>query len=295
MPVGLMHNSILDPKSISCPICSSTTYKPIVYLDQGRVMQTCLACGLVFVTPSWTGAIAKDAFSDYQGWPEGISGGVSDRSNGLIQISQQIKKYVQVSNSNTPKLLDIGCADGEFFRLMETQGLLFESYGVEPDPKWNQHDYGNATVYHQLLHDCQFPNARFDVVTILDAFCYFPDPIVHIQEIMRILKPNGLFVFDIPGQLYLHLRGLIGRVLGMTRTHTFAAYPFYYSHKSIRVLLRDLSHKIEVVIIDRGTAQEHTLLEFAMLPYIQMIKQSSRLFTSLREASPKLIYVVRKL
>lgn len=277
-----------------CPICNHPGTHPFRQLKHGRVINRCGSCGLVFATPLWTSAEADTVFANYQGWPEGISGGVSDRSAGMAQIARQIQMHWRDRATSTPGLLDIGCADGEFFRVMAATQDGFQFSGVEPDPKWQQHDYGNARVYPVTLRQCQFPDAHFDVVTILDAFCYFPDPKAHVEEIMRILKPGGLFVFDIPGQVYLRLRGLVGSWFRLGRTQTFAAYPYYYAHPSVLALLAGTPHQIEAIVVDRGTVQDHPWLKAGLQGYTGIIKRGADQIASLREFAPKLIYLIRK-
>ncbi|MEZ4671522.1 MAG: methyltransferase domain-containing protein [Anaerolineae bacterium] len=134
---------------------------------------------------------------------------------------------------------------------------------------------------------------QFDVVTVLDALYYFPDPEQQFMEIGRIVKAGGMFVFDVPGQAYLRLRGLLGAIAGMRRTRTFAAYPFYYSDQALRLFLDRAGFVIEKRLVDRG-ARHQSMLRNGMLFYTEMIKYLSSVLPRLFSFSPKVVYVARR-
>jgi len=250
-------------------------------------MMKCNHCGLIFVVPLWKSDVARDVFTNLDGWPGGIVGGAGNRVESMNFVAQII-------NDHTPKtgrLLDIGCANGMFFNVLRQTNTSFRLYGTDLDPRWNEFDYGDAEVLIGTLHQANYPDQYFDVITILDALYYVPDILEELQEIARILKPGGLFVFDIPNQAYLQLRGFFGHLLRMKRTRTFAAYPFYFSDQSLQILLNKVGIEITDRILDRGAIQSESYLHTMMSLYIPLLQWLTTLYPQARKFAPKTIYV----
>ncbi len=53
-------------------------------------------------------------------------------------------------------------------------------------------------IRHEDLRKTSFADASFDLVLTSDVFEHIPDPEVAEQEIVRILKPGGAYVFTVP-------------------------------------------------------------------------------------------------
>jgi SAM-dependent methyltransferase len=279
--------------AVSCVACGCKDRTFVTEARPGKRMMRCARCGLIFVVPLWTDPVAADIFAHWDGWPEGIVGGADNRTEGMRFIARQIARRSPTGG----RLLDIGCADGAFFQAMcyETEGSPISSawqfYGAEPDPKWQTFDYQNAQVAPQPLRRCAFPDAFFDVVTILDALYYIPEPDRELAEVARILKPGGLLVFDVASQLYLRLRGLVGGVFGMSRTRTFAAYPFYFSDRSLDILLHRAGLRVLEVLADRGAVQQELVLRLLMSVYMGLATGVVKLSRGSLPVCPKSIYL----
>ena len=53
-------------------------------------------------------------------------------------------------------------------------------------------------ILHQDLQRTSFADASFDVVITNDVFEHIPDAITAEKEVMRILKPGGVYCFTVP-------------------------------------------------------------------------------------------------
>ncbi len=284
----------MDKNAIVCVACHQTEHIFVAKAHHGKMMMRCRHCGLIFVVPQWTDSVAQNVFANYAGWPGGISGGAADRHGSMRAIAQQII----TQKPNGGRLLDVGCANGTFFEVMR-QGsqppTAWQFYGAEPDPKWQGLAYPDVKITPQSLRQCHFPNDFFDVVTILDALYYLPEPDKELAEIARILKPDGLFVFDVPGQVYLRLRGNIGQLLGLSRTRPFTTYPFYFSSQSLNLLLNQAGLEIIEVAVGRGARQPEPLVRHLVSAYINLAKMLSKFFHNLPPlVSPMPVYNVRR-
>lgn len=276
-----------------CVACGSREYTVIIQ-DSLHHRQTvrCTNCKLIYILPAWTAQTAQQHFAERSKWPGGLhSTNTTNRQPGMQFIARQIAARLPEGG----RLLDIGCADGKFFNTMRQETNKWQFYGAEPDATWDGLDYKGAQVIFRPLRQCSFQDEEFDVVSILDALYYLPDPDKELAEIGRILKPGGLLVFDTAGLAYLQLRGLVGTIVDLDRTRTFAAYPFYYSIPSVQALLTKTGFIVDALLVDQGIEHRSAALRIAMPIYMSMVKLATLLFPVAHSLAPKLVYVARRL
>lgn len=105
-----------------------------------------------------------------------------------------------------------------------------------------------AAVHAGTLKSANYPDGYFDLVTMIDMFYYMDDPRPELQEVGRVLRPNGLVAIEIPGQAYTlaRSRGLLCFLLEgqWTRLSTNSAYLYWYSPKGLEKLLNILGFQI---------------------------------------------------
>jgi len=103
------------------------------------------------------------------------------------------------------RLLDIGCGSGQFLHEMKSFGV--QTYGVEPGvfPDENSKQNGLDIFCGNLL-DAQYPDARFDIVTMNHVLEHVHNPREILCEIRRILKPGGRFIVAVPNTRSLAFR-----------------------------------------------------------------------------------------
>lgn len=88
-------------------------------------------------------------------------------------------------------LLDIGCAFGHFLDCAVEYG--YRPFGTEVSEQMadllrKRRDY---PVSSRALHDLQLPEKQFDVITFIDSFYYFEDPLETLRQCYKLLKPGG--------------------------------------------------------------------------------------------------------
>ncbi|MBI2102606.1 class I SAM-dependent methyltransferase [Candidatus Woesearchaeota archaeon] len=121
-------------------------------------------------------------------------------------------KYVTKLLQKTPKthkILDAGCGQGLLVEHLRKRG--YDVRGIDAF-------YGSEYVHQGDLLQNDFSNNTFDVILCLDVIEHFPllEQEKLIQELTRILKPNGKIIWSIPNQAHLSSRFLFlltGRLL----------------------------------------------------------------------------------
>lgn len=128
----------------------------------------------------------------------------SSNSHGKLESLKLDKTLVKAK-----KIIDIGCNEGYFcFKLAELGAK--NVIGIDKNNKWidlayKRNTYDNVKFVHSDIQYLKtLNNESFDIIIILSAMHYMCDPIDRdenqiptiINEIIRILKPGGMFVFE---------------------------------------------------------------------------------------------------
>jgi SAM-dependent methyltransferase len=127
----------------------------------------------------------------------------------------------------------------------------WERYGVEPalvaaDIAENSF---HAHVCRDTLRNAAFEEAVFDVITVLDALFFMPNPLNELLEIHRILKADGLLAVEIPGRAYSRVRNWSAITclfdgLPSARKLLYSNHLFFFSAKTLVSLLRKAGFEV---------------------------------------------------
>ncbi|MEM1666450.1 MAG: class I SAM-dependent methyltransferase [Nitrososphaerota archaeon] len=145
-----------------------------------------------------------------------------------------LKELIQnLTLNHQPLVLDLGCNGGTFIRLM-LKTLKSEVVGV--DPSSPHIAYANIKLKDDLCsfvkcvgENPPFRSDAFDVVTSLEVLEHSFSPKNFVDEIHRVLRPNGLLVLTVPNEgspIYKVLWGFwkylgAGRVWGKLHLNRF--------------------------------------------------------------------------
>ncbi len=95
------------------------------------------------------------------------------------------------------RLLDVGCASGQFLRQMVAVG--WDVAGIEPDPEAAAKA---KTVTPEIFVgdpvDADFPRGRFDVITSFHVVEHLPRPLEALRRMLEWLAPDGLLIVEVP-------------------------------------------------------------------------------------------------
>lgn len=154
-----------------------------------------------------------------------------------------IQNKVNLINSyhkNKGTLLDVGCGTGDFIVEAKKQG--WNAIGFEPNPTAKQ----LATTKNVLTIDDLFaltPHS-FDVITLWHVLEHVPNLEAYIQNLKRILKPDGTLIVAVPN--YKSFDAVYYKKY-------WAAYDvprhlWHFSKISIKRLFADVEMKLEYVL-----------------------------------------------
>ena len=100
-------------------------------------------------------------------------------------------------------VLDVSCGGGNAILLMAESGKFECIYGIDYSPdavflantkNQNHVENGIVSIVQATVLKLPYQNDFFDAITTFQSHYHWPDILLAMQEIYRVLKPNGQFV-----------------------------------------------------------------------------------------------------
>lgn len=183
-------------KHIACYYCSSPHTDLYLLVDHTYSLYICETCSLVFTHPRHTStAISHTNDLLYDSNDEQTSRlAIYDKEYG------RAKKHIkEIQNYVSPgKLLDVGCSYGICVKVASDMGFL--ASGIEPakGAAIYAKKILHVPVFQGTLEKAHFKKNSFDVVTLYDVLEHIPTIKPFLQEVRKILKPDGILVVQSP-------------------------------------------------------------------------------------------------
>jgi ubiquinone/menaquinone biosynthesis C-methylase UbiE len=188
-----------------CPICNSIRSKYFMAcIDHTVSRETfniveCESCGFKYTNPR---PETQDLGRYYKS-EDYVSH--SNTKKGFINSTyQSVRKYTLLKklqliskHYKTGKILDIGCGTGEFLNTMKS--AKWDSMGIEPDSDARNMAIKNYSL--NVLPESELSSLldeSFDVITMWHVLEHVPKLNERVQELKRLLKPNGLIIIAVP-------------------------------------------------------------------------------------------------
>jgi 2-polyprenyl-3-methyl-5-hydroxy-6-metoxy-1,4-benzoquinol methylase len=177
-----------------CPICGDTNI--ILYgqqeyaLEKGRISSTIYRCKRCDFNFRRFSKPMSEMLSHFKVAPYSIDDIEQQwlkRREGFYQFLLGLLS----KPADGKALLDIGCAFGHFLDCAAEHG--YKPYGAEVSKEMavllrRRRDY---PISSRPLDDLQLPESKFDVVTFIDSFYYFENPLETLRQCHKLIKPGG--------------------------------------------------------------------------------------------------------
>lgn len=176
---------------VQCDLCGENSYelryrKPDdwLWLNQFEYpVVKCVNCGLVYVNP-------RPTFEEMgQFYPVGYHDGRDDPNHQVRYLNQ----YDYIKNFKANRILDIGCARGDWLNFIKDQNPGCELHGVDAFSAGVNSD---EIIFHKCaLTDANLDKDYFDLITSWAVIEHVHTPSDYFTVVSKVLKPGGKFVF----------------------------------------------------------------------------------------------------
>ncbi len=142
----------------------------------------------------------------------------------------------------TGRLLEIGCATGEFLRLAARAG--FDVEGVEPEPftSTQARTLHGLNVITGTLAEAAYRSGQFDVVALFHVLEHLDSPRQIMTEVNRILRLGGIAIIETPNIDTVWFRLLKSRWRQFIPDHYY-----FFTPQTLSRLMRETGfHVLEV-------------------------------------------------
>lgn len=128
----------------------------------------------------------EDWKASAKAWIDWVDGGDPNRNHLLDPILREL------ADANGRRVLDVGCGEGRFARLLEFDGATV--FGVDPVPTFAEHARARGEKARFAAAQAEalpFADGVFDLVVSYLTLIDIPDYQGGIAEMARVLRPGG--------------------------------------------------------------------------------------------------------
>jgi 2-polyprenyl-3-methyl-5-hydroxy-6-metoxy-1,4-benzoquinol methylase len=228
IPQRSRHATPGDPAALQvCPVCDDDRFR-IYRHDRLNRTVICWRCGMFYTNPIPSEQELRQRVAESSCYTD-------DQTSKLPFFTRRAETLLsRVEETIAPgRLLDIGCAIGTELVVAGRRG--WEATGIELSTESVRYarDRG-LTVLDVPLHECGFSDGEFDLVTLNHVLEHIHEPKPFLEEVRRVLKPDGLLFIAVP-----NVNGLKRYWLGRNYHWIFHADHFlHFSPTSLSRLLR---------------------------------------------------------
>ncbi len=193
----------------NCGFCGSESFKNLYPApeyspySQCNVVQ-CSNCGLVRTNPRPTQASLNELYTNeyYSREIPNLQGLASQVKIFAMKhsFSWLYPRLIPFKISPNATICDIGCGSGQWLGLMQTSYPDAKLYGYEIDKETASiaAKLCRGEVHHGDFLDNSWSSESFDFIAFWDVFEHVDNPKTFMEEVARLLKPNGIVVILYP-------------------------------------------------------------------------------------------------
>lgn len=205
----------------ACPSCGDSRRGPWLR-HPALSLWLCGRCGLGYSDPQPRELVEQRYLSEYD--LAAHFGALESRKDVLI--GRRLEKLRAPRDG--ARLLDVGCADGQFAAAARRRG--WNAHGVELNPPAAQRAQERGVIVHPgRLEDARLPAAGFDLVTAWDVIEHVSEPRPFVRHLVRLVAPGGLIVVTT-----LNRRALVERVFRSRWSMIVVDHFTYWDADSLR-------------------------------------------------------------
>ncbi len=189
-----------------------------------------------------------------------------------------ISKHHKLKGS---KLLDIGCATGYLLELAQEKGCDCSGVEVSSFAAKEASKKFPKRIFNGTIEQAKYKDKQFDIITMIDLLEHVTDPIKTLNEVKRILKPDGYILIVTP-----NIDSVWVKLLGKKWTNFKEEHIFYFSPISLKFM----TEKTNLKIIYQTNVIKYLTLEYI---YSHFVSYPTPFFGQISKVTPLLPKVIR--
>jgi len=186
----------------------------------------CRQCGLTYLNPRWNkkrlNHFYENEYDDYYR-PDMND---TEKKSAYIPIYERLKsKNFQIDNMS--RILDIGSGAGYNLKFLIDKIPDAEFYAIEPSPECrNTLKEMNVKILGTDVEQKFDPkhNGYFDLIIMRHVLEHFGNPIKVLEQVMTLLKDDGILYIAVPNSLYYGKYTLQNHFFRMVHTYYFSIH-----------------------------------------------------------------------
>lgn len=194
---------------MQCPVCGST--QNLMFEYQNHMYYRCVNCKLVSTHPfpdeatirahyarkfkSGNYQLLRDYSEEYK--KQVYSAFVKVLENRLTPFNEQLEEK---------NVLDVGCFTGEFLELLHEKGASIYGLELQPEAVEIASRKFPGRVYPADINSNDFPQMKFDVITLLGVIEHVIDPVKLLGRSAELLHNGGMVLIQTPNSTSVFAR-----------------------------------------------------------------------------------------
>jgi 2-polyprenyl-3-methyl-5-hydroxy-6-metoxy-1,4-benzoquinol methylase len=234
-------------ETIPCPVCGSSRARQMLACD-GFAFVRCGSCALVYQNPR---PVFEDVRRRYAGQYFAYELENERVFFGLMKLGLQDIGFNELTRAlpRPRTFLDIGCATGMLIESIN--GVGWDARGV--DVCRESAEYGIAhrgvSIFVGTLEEARFPAESFSIIHFSHLIEHVPDPRGFLQEVRRILAPQGYAIITTP-----NVDGFQARLFGKGWRSAIADHLTLFSKRTLGKLVTASGFDIRQTVTWGGLA-----------------------------------------
>ncbi len=131
-------------------------------------------------------------------------GALHGSARGERNVSRRIDAMRRLGDLAGGRLLEVGCATGEYTKRLAKNFESVDAIDIELDrlDLFAKTKPDNVQLHIQSVTEMTFEDGSFDVATMIEVLEHLSDPPAALAEVARVLKPGGSLYLTTPNRFW---------------------------------------------------------------------------------------------
>ena len=220
-----------SPGGTPACLCGSDRFRYVLRRGPWHYLQ-CTGCGLVQLFPR---PAPQQIITAYDGYLSSQHAEIEDWRRMMQPVIRRSADLIVRSKPDGGLVMDVGCGYGFFLAEMAQRGWQVQGVEIAPSGVRHARERLRLPVISQPLESLQWPENRFDVVTLFYVIEHLGDPEAMLMRLRRWLKPDGLLLLRWPHST--PIVRLLGPAAGRLDLYHTPFHMYDFSPRSMAALL----------------------------------------------------------